>query len=260
MVVGDDVEVLGGVQRDVHARPSRPTCLRPLARAVHHDLGLDVTGVGAHTGDPAVRVDHTGHPGVLDDPRATQPRALGQRLRQVGRVGLAVGGQPDRPDQVVDPHHRPVLQRLLGREQFTVQVEGGRVGRGAAQLHHPVLGARDRHPAALLVAGRQPGLGLEFGVQLRRVLHQPGATLRRAQLADQPRRMPGRSRGQLTLLEQHDIGFAELGQVVGDAGADDAAADDDDPGAVGKCGCQAGFSFSVGGLHVVEQPVEVGAR
>jgi hypothetical protein len=41
----------------------------------------------------------------------------------------------------------------------------------------------------------------------------------------------------LALFEEHDVGDAELGQVVGDAGADDAAADDDDTGAVGKrCG------------------------
>ena len=42
------------------------------------------------------------------------PGALGQREGQVGRVGLAVGGQPDRADQVVDPHHRIVLESLLG--------------------------------------------------------------------------------------------------------------------------------------------------
>ena len=37
-------------------------------------------------------------------------------------------------------------------------------------------------------------------------------------------------RGQLVALEQDDVAPAELGQVVGERGAADAAADDDDPG------------------------------
>jgi hypothetical protein len=39
------------------------------------------------------------------------------------------------------------------------------------------------------------------------------------------------------LFEQHYVGDAKLGQVVGDAGADHAAANDDDVRAVGRrCG------------------------
>ena len=49
-------------------------------------------------------------------------------------------------------------------------------------------------------------------------------------LADQPGGMPGGAAGELALLEQHDVAPAELGEVVGDARADDAAADDDDFG------------------------------
>ena len=165
-------------------------------------------------------------------PRILRP--LGQRERQVGRVGLAVAGQPDRTDEIIDAHHRVVLERLLAREQFAFHVERRGVGGGATQLDHPVLGARDGHSPALLVAGRQPGLGLELGVQLRRVLHQAGGALRGPQLADQPGGVPRCAAGQLALFEEDDIGDAELGQVIRDAGADDAAADDDDVGAVGK--------------------------
>ncbi len=53
MRLGDDVEVLGGVQRDVDARHGADL-LGPLARAVDDDLGLDVAAVGAHAGDRAV--------------------------------------------------------------------------------------------------------------------------------------------------------------------------------------------------------------
>ena len=38
---------------------------------------------------------------------------------------------------------------------------------------------------------------------------------------------------ELVALEQHDVGPARVGEVVGDRAADDAAADDDDAGASG---------------------------
>ncbi|CAB4737324.1 unannotated protein [freshwater metagenome] len=44
--------------------------------------------------------------------------------------------------------------------------------------------------------------------------------------------MPGGAGRELALLEEHDIGEAEVGEVVRDARADDAASDDDDVGAV----------------------------
>ena len=88
------------------------------------------------------------------------------------------------------------------------------------------VGARDGDAAAALEAGGEPGLGLQRLVQPGRVLHEPRAALARAQLADQPGRVPGRAARQPALLEQQHVGDAELRQVVGDAGADDAAADD----------------------------------
>ena len=43
---------------------------------------------------------------------------------------------------------------------------------------------------------------------------------------DEAGRVPGGALGQLVLLDQHDVGPAEPGQVVGDAAARDPAADD----------------------------------
>ena len=50
---------------------------------------------------------------------------------------------------------------------------------------------------------------------------------------DQPGGVPGRAAGELLALQQQHVGDAELGQVIGDRAADDAAADDDDVGAGG---------------------------
>jgi hypothetical protein len=45
--------------------------------------------------------------------------------------------------------------------------------------------------------------------------------------------VPGGSRGQGLALQQHQVFPAELGQVVKNAAADHAAANDDDPGMTG---------------------------
>src|SRR4029078_4872551 len=97
--VGHHVEVLGGVQG--HADTcERTDLLGPLPGTVDDHLGLDVAGVRAHTAHPAVAHVDAYDPGPLEDPRAALPCAAGQRSRQVGRVRLAVAGQPDGAYQV----------------------------------------------------------------------------------------------------------------------------------------------------------------
>ena len=127
-----------------------------------------------------------------------------------------------------------MLECLLGAQQLAFHVECRGVRCGAPQLDHPVFAAGDGDAPALLVPRGQSGLGLEFRVELGGVLDQPGLTLRCPQLTDQTGGVPCCAAGQLTLLEQYDVGEAELRQVIGDAGADDPAADDDDLGAVGQ--------------------------
>ena len=86
-LVGDDVEVLGRVQRDGDAAQGADR-LGPLAGAVDDDLGLDVAVVGDDTGDPAV-------PGADAVTRVCSkiraPRCRAPRARDcVTSVGLAV--------------------------------------------------------------------------------------------------------------------------------------------------------------------------
>ena len=155
---------------------------------------------------------------ALDDPGAAHARALGQRLGDVDRVGLAVARDEDRADQVVDREQRMARLRLgrarapRPRGRRSRPIEAARL-----QLDEALRGAREAEAAVLAEAGRLPGLGLEPGVELGRVLGEPGQVLGRAQLADQPGGMPGGARGQLPALEQQHVPPAELGQVIGDA-------------------------------------------
>ncbi len=229
-LLGDHVEVLGRVQG--HGHPGQGAdLLGPLAGAVDDNLGLDVALICLDAGDGVVLDGDGGDAGALADRDALVPGAAGQGGGQVGRVGPAVAGQPDRALEVVDLHHRVKLVGALGADQLAVELVGLGGGGGALELGQAVLGAGHGDAAAAPEAGGQAGLPLQALVQLGGVLDQAGAAFRGAQLADQAGRVPGGAAGQLALLEQQHVGPAELGEVVGDAGADHAAADDHDAGA-----------------------------
>src|SRR5689334_13455308 len=74
-------------------------------------------------------------------------------------------------------------------------------------------------------------------VQLGAVLVDLRHGIGRAQAPDESRRVPGGAAGQLVLLQQQDVLPAQLGEVIGDAAADDTAADDNDFGLRGN-GCR----------------------
>src|SRR5580693_9823223 len=118
---GDDVEVLGRVQRHGDAA-HRADLLGPLACAVDDHLGLDVSVVGADAGDGLVVALDTGDPGPLSYRDAAVAGAAGQRGGQVGRVGPAVAGQPDRSGEVVHSHDRVELAGPPRADQLALQL------------------------------------------------------------------------------------------------------------------------------------------
>ena len=92
------------------------------------------------------------------------------------------------------------------------------------QLPHPRLGGRDLDPAHAVPGGFT--VDVQRGVQHDRLLgdpaHHPGAV----GLEREPGRVRARTPGleQRTLVEHEHVALAELGQVVGGAGADDPGA------------------------------------
>ena len=105
-LAGHDVHMLGRVER--HRNVAHLADLaRPLPGAIDDDLSGDIAPFGAHPRNDAIPGPDAGHPHPFEDRRAAHARALGQRLGQVRRVGLAVAGQPDRADKIVGRHRRP---------------------------------------------------------------------------------------------------------------------------------------------------------
>ena len=223
------------MQRHGHAAQASDL-LRPLAGAIDHDFGFDVAAAGRNAGDCAILAMDRGDARLLENARAAHARALGQRLRDIGRIDLAVERQPQRAGKIVGAHDRIFVRRLLDGDQRAI--DPLRFCRGCDALEQgDALGrARHQHRAALLPAGGLSGFLLELRIKLRRILHQPRHVLVRAQLADKTGRVPGGAAGEPSLLEQDHVAPAELGEMIGDRATHHAAADDDGAGLIGKSG------------------------
>lgn len=86
-----------------------------------------------------------------------------------------------------------------------------------------------------LETGGQAGLGFEPGVEIAAVEADRGRGVRRrAEAGHQAGRVPGGAGGESVAFEDDDVGPAEVGEVIGDRGADDPAPDDDDSGSFGQ--------------------------
>ena len=99
--LGHDVEMLTGMQRHRDAG-HRTDLARPHAAGINHVIGLDRPLVGHHTRDAAVSLVNVCDLDALNDLRAVITRALGKRLGDVDRIGLAILRKPDAADGVID--------------------------------------------------------------------------------------------------------------------------------------------------------------
>jgi hypothetical protein len=100
----------------------------------------------------------------------------------------------------------------------------------AAQVGESFRGRRDLQPADLLEAPR--AVEVEFRELVDGVGRELGHRLRRAHLEHEPGCVRGRATGQRerALVDDRHPVDATGGQLVGEVGADDTGADDDDAG------------------------------
>ena len=174
-----------------HAHPRQPAeRLRPLTGAQRHHLARDLALRGENARDPTALHSKADDGAVLDDPHTLLAGAFGERLGDVGRVGLAIGRQERSPDDVRGVHERPEIAGLAGREQVHLEPEAARGGRLAPDLDQAVGIAGNTQAAVPLPAGSLSGLSLQAIVELDRIFQQLGDVCIGAQLPDQPRGVP----------------------------------------------------------------------
>ena len=119
-------------------------------------------------------------------------------------------------------------------QELHVDVAQARHRGAALDLLPATLGRGDEDGAGPPESGPEAGPALQVLEQLRGVPREHAHVVGRPQLADEAGRVPRRPGREPLALEQDHVAPAALGQVVGDARADDAAADDDDSRMAGE--------------------------
>ncbi len=223
--LGDHVLVLDGDQGDVDADGGAEGA-GPLAAADDDGLGGDAALVRDDGGGAAVGGFDAGDWRVLEDFGAVHARTLGEGQGDVGRVGLAVGGEEGGADEVVDLHERPEVLGFLGGEEVHFQAEGAGGGGLALDLCPTLLVAGEAEAAVHFPAGGEAGFSLQRAVEFDGFAEELGDAGRGAELADQAGGVEGAAGGEFGTLQEGDLP-AEFGEVVRGGAADDAAANDD---------------------------------
>ena len=138
---GDDVEMLAGLQRHIHARHAADLS-PPHTGAVNDILGLNGAVVGVDSGNAPLGLRDARDSNALKECRAHLPRAFGQRQRNVGRVRLTIRRQEHTTDHTIEIDER-IARQTFGRRQhmrFKPECFGHRSGAG--KLFVTVFGQR----------------------------------------------------------------------------------------------------------------------
>ena len=167
--LGDDVKMLGGVQRHVHAAHGADLPA-PHPAAVDHILGSDITALGNDTRDAAVTSTDRRDLSVLEYRDAAHLRTLGDCPGHVAWVYLTVTRKEHGADHVLDVEQRPLLARLLGSDDHYVEAKAAGHRRTALELFKALLVGRNGKRAILFESGGLPGLLLQGAEQLAGVL------------------------------------------------------------------------------------------
>ena len=195
------------------------------AGGVDHDFGRDGPLVRRHRPFAVGLLRKTRDPGVAVDLGAAHARALGHGLGCARRVDKAVRRGVGAADHVIEREEGMEGLDFIGADYLERQVEVARLGAQLLELVHAVPGRRQPDAAVLVEAGGLAGLGLEPLVKVGAVRLHLGHIEADFEMGRVARRVPGRARGQLALLHQHHVRPTQLGQVIKQAAAEDAAAD-----------------------------------
>ena len=192
-----------------------PDLARVGAAGVDHLRGLDIPLHGMHD-ETIAGARYTGDPVVPNHRGAHHARSLGHGEGDAGRIDMAVVRRIQRCPDAVEIIKRVQLGDAPGVDDFHFVTETLAHRQRVANPVDLVRGIGDAQAAATVPGAGLAGLVLEERVQLGTVSRH----LREAVVADRMRDLaggvPGRTAGQFRLLQQQDVGFALLAEVIGE--------------------------------------------
>jgi hypothetical protein len=202
---------------------------RPRPRRIDHDVGEKVA-LARH--DPPLappRALEPGHSCVPLDPRAPIARPFGQRMRHARRIDVPVVRVPHRPEEAARLDKRVEPADLLRSDDLEREPDRPRLAPVTPVLVHPVRHRREPEAPGPVEPHRLPRLRFQPRVEAGAGEVDPRDVQAGIEVWRVACRVPRRARGQLPALEQHHVGPSGAREVVQEARAHDAAADDDDP-------------------------------
>ena len=179
---------------------------------------------------------HRGDFGLLVDLGAAAARAFAQRHGEVGRRDVAVIGMIERADDfrragaVAEFDQRPQIADLARADHLEGHADGIRRAAVFLVFVHAIAAGREAQISGDVETHVLAGFGGQTLVEIHRVLVQLADRVAHVEQRQQARRMPGRSRGQLGALQQHDVRPALQRQVIKRADAYHSAANHHDAG------------------------------
>ena len=224
VLFGDDILMFDRDDRDIE--PNHSAGLPGEIAGGRDDmLSCDLALVSGHHPLAIALLRDRGDGGVAIDRGAALARALGQCLRQVSGLDIAIIRMLDRAQNAVRLGQRPDVLDLVWRQEFDIDADRLGNARIILVLIHAVLAGRQTDVRDAAKADVQLRLGFQRGVEIDRILVQLADRIGQVEQGQQPRRMPCRARGQLLALNQNHIRPAQFGQMVQRRYAHHTAAD-----------------------------------
>ena len=223
-VLGDEVHVLHRQHRQLEADHAAHLASPQPAR-VHDVLGVDVALIGDHVPGAVDVLREVVHPRVAVDLRTGHAGALGVRVGDARRVDVALDRVVEDADEVLRVEDREHLLRLFERDHLQVHAEVATPGLRHLQPVEAGLVVGQHEAAGEVDAAILPGLRLDLLVEVDRVLLELRHVRVTVERVHPPGRMPGRTRRELTPLDEHHIRPTGLREVVEHAGADHSPTD-----------------------------------
>ena len=224
MRLGDDILVLDRDHRNVE--PDHAARLAgEIAGCADHMLAGDLALVGGHLPFARGGARNAGDGGVAIDFGAAVAGPAGQRLRQVGRLDIAVAGMPDRADQTLGVAKRPDIAHLVGGQEIDIDPDGAGDTGILPVFVHPVGCLRQPDVADIAEADIHAGLFLKLLIEFHRIFVNLPDRIGHVEQGQQAGGMPGRSGGKLLALDQRNVGPPLLREMVQRADADNTAPD-----------------------------------
>ena len=193
-LVKQRVIMLAGVQGHVHA-DRRRQLPGPHAGAQDQGFGANFAVPGCHAGDAAAFGQYGADGRVLENARAGGDGCLCQGVGDINGVGIAVGGDMNAADHILNLAQRQPGPDGRAVEHVHFQPENLGHRRAALELFKALFVAGQRDRAAAPVARRLAGFRFQARIQCAGVARQRGHIDRIAQLPHQPRGVPGRAAG-----------------------------------------------------------------